>query len=220
MKITKEGGPAFAYIHVDLEPGEKFRAEADAMTSMSAELHMKAKFNGGFFSAFIKKWFGKESLFINEFTNPVDSTKRVTITQGTPGDIVVRELKGDSVCMQPGAYVASTTGIKLGVRWAGFTSWIAREGLLKLVAKGEGTVIIGAFGALVEKDVADAYIVDTGHLVAYDPALKLKLKLAGGLFSSMFGGEGLVTKLEGKGKVVMQSRSIEGIVGWTNKFLR
>ena len=104
----------------------------------------------------------------------------------------------------------------MGLNWAGFTSLIAREGLFRMVVSGEGTVWYGAYGALVEKEIDGEYIVDSSHLVAYEPSIKLKLQLAGGIFSSFFGGEGLVTRVEGKGKVVIQTRSISGLTSWLN----
>ena len=61
--------------------------------------------------------------------------------------------------------------------------------------------------------------MDTSHLVAYEPQLKLKAQLSGGLFSSFFSGEGLVTRIEGKGKIIIQTRSMSGLASWTNRFL-
>ena len=58
MKTTIEGGSAFAYINVDLDPGETVVAESDAMSSMAADLDMVAKLNGGFFGAIFKKFLG------------------------------------------------------------------------------------------------------------------------------------------------------------------
>ena len=52
--------------------------------------------------------------------------------------------------------------------------------------------------------------------MAYPPGIKLQLQLAGGLFSSFFGGEGLVTRIVGKGRIVIQTRSISGLTGWIN----
>ena len=63
------------------------------------------------------------------------------------------------------------------------------------------------------------YIVDTGHLVAYEPQLNLNIQLAGGLFGSLFGGEGFVSRLEGKGKIVIQTRSLSGLADWVNPML-
>ena len=136
MQSSIEGGPSFSHIHVDLEPGESVRAEADAMSSMSADLDMVARFNGGFFSGLMKKFLGGESLFVNDFINQTSSTRRVTLVQGTPGEIREIQLKGEEFCLQPGAYVASTTDLKLGIKWAGLRSWFAREGLFKLSVKG------------------------------------------------------------------------------------
>ena len=125
-------------------------------------------------------------------------------------------LNGGGLCLQPGAFVACTPGMSLGVQWAGFGSLIAREGLFKLRVSGTGTVWYGAYGAMLEKMVDGEHVVDSGHLVAYEPQMKLKIQLAGGIFSSFFGGEGLVTRVEGKGKVIIQTRSLSGLAGWLN----
>ena len=216
MKTSIEGQPAFAHLHVDLEPGESIVAESGAMASMSADLEMNTRLNGGFFSGLCKKYLGDESLFINEFINRTSGPRRVTLVQPTPGDVGRVDLTGNSLCLQPGAYLASTPGIKLGLKWAGFASLIGREGLFKLIVSGHGTVWYGAYGALMERDVDGECIVDTSHLVTYEPQLKLKVQLAGGLFSSFFGGEGLVTRVVGKGSIVIQTRSLEGLKSWLN----
>ncbi len=216
MRTTIEGRPAFAHLHVHLDPGESIIAESDAMTSMSADLDMITGFNGGFFSGLCKKYLGGESLFINEFVNKTDGPRRVTLVQPTPGDIGQIELNGGSLCLQPGAYLASTPGIKLGLKWAGFASFIGREGLFKLVVSGTGTVWFGAYGSLLDREVDGEFIVDTSHLVTYEPQLKLKVQLAGGLFSSFFGGEGLVTRVQGKGRFAIQTRSLQGLRNWLN----
>ena len=219
METIIEGEPAFAYLHVDLEPGEKIIAESDSMASMDADLDMNAKFNGGFVSGLIKKFLGGESLFVNHFTNNTSETKRVTLVQGTPGDMRCIELNNEAFCLQPGAYICSEPGVKLGLKYAGIGSFIGREGLFKLIVKGTGRVWYGAYGGLLEKEVDGEYIIDTSHLVAYDPNMKLKVQLSGGIFSSFFGGEGLVTRVEGHGKIVIQSRSLDGLAGWLNRHI-
>ncbi len=216
MQATIEGGPAFAFINVDLNPGETVVAESDAMSSMDADLDLDAKFNGGFFSGILKKFFGGESLFVNHFTNKTSDVRRVTLVQATPGNIREVQLGGETICLQPGAYVASTPELKLKARWAGFKSWFSGEGLFKLTVSGTGTLWYGAYGELLEKQVNGEYIVDTAHLVAYEPHMKLKIQLAGGLFSSLFSGEGFVTRIEGQGKITIQTRSLSGLAGWLN----
>jgi len=216
METAVIGSPSFAYIQVDLDPGESITAEADAMSSMAAGLDMTARFNGGFLPALLKRYLGGESLFINTFSNNTPDRQRLTLVQRTPGDVRRVDLNGDRLCLQPGAYICSSPGIKIGIRWAGLGSFIGREGLFKLMVSGTGTLWYGAYGGLVDRVVEGEYIVDSSHLVAYDPQLTLKVQLAGGLFASFFGGEGLVTRVVGTGRIVMQTRSLSGLVGWLN----
>jgi uncharacterized protein (TIGR00266 family) len=165
MKVTIEGKPVFAHVAIELEPGESFVAESDAMSSMSAELDMTAELNGGLASGILKKYLGGESLFINRFTNNTNQTLSLHLSQATPGDIEVKELNGDSYCIQQGSYIASDPGVKLGLKWAGIGSFIGGEGLFKLEVSGNGKVIFGAYGGIVEKEINGEYIVDSGHLV-------------------------------------------------------
>jgi len=219
MKAKIHGKPVFAYIDIDLEPGESVIAESDAMSSMSADLDMDAHFNGGLFSGLVKKFLGGESLFVNTFTNNTNGTRRVTVVQATPGDIKFIELNNEAICLQPGAYLCSTPGVKLGIKYAGFGSFIGREGLFKLMVSGTGILWYGAYGGLLEREIDGEYIVDTSHLVAYEPQMKLKPQLSGGIFSSFFSGEGLVTRVEGKGKIIIQTRSVGGLTSWLNRYL-
>jgi uncharacterized protein (TIGR00266 family) len=216
VKVDILGKPAFGHLKLSLEPGESIVAEAGAMASMHAKMDMKAKLNGGFFKGLIRKVLGGESLFINFFTNNSNQSQGLVLTQNTPGDMLEYELQNEKLFLQPGAYIASESKVKLSVKWAGIHSFIAREGLFKLQVEGEGKVWIGAFGAILPREVEGSLILDTAHLVAYSPSLKLKTKLSGGLISSLASGEGLVTSVEGEGKIWIQSRSLSGLVGWIN----
>ena len=42
----------------------------------------------------------------------------------------------------------------------------------------------------------------------------------GGLFSTLFSGEGLVMRFSGRGRVLVQTRSTGGLVGWIRGILR
>lgn len=217
METRIEGRPAFAYLQVTLQPGEAIIAESDAMASMAAELDLRTRFNGGFWRGLARKYFGGESLFINRYSNGSDRPRSLTLVQPTPGDVLCQELRaGETWYLQPGAFLAADESVTLGLKWAGLVSFIAREGLFKMAVTGPGRVWYGAYGALLERALDGELIVDTSHLVAYSPGIRLKLQLAGGLFASFFGGEGLVTRLEGQGKVVVQTRSLSGLTSWIN----
>ncbi len=219
MNVKIEAKPAFAYLDIELAPGEKIVAEADAMATMSAELDMDVKLNGGLLMALVKKFLGKESLFVNHFTNNTNKPLKLTLTQATPGDMECRTLNGESYCLERGAYIASDPGIKLGLRWAGIASFIAREGLFKLIVSGNGNVYFGAYGGIIEKNVQGEYIVDSGHLVGYETSMKLSPKLSNGIIGSITSGEGFVTKISGNGKIYLQTRNLSGLASWMNRHL-
>jgi len=216
MKAEIKGKPAFTYLDVLLDSGEKIIAESDAMSSMDADLELKTKLNGGLIKGLLRKFLGGETLFINQFNNISNDKRRLTLVQPYPGDMRSVQLNEESFCLQPGAFLACTEGVKMGLKWAGFVSFIAGEGLFKTVVSGTGEVWYGAYGAILEREVDGEFIIDTSHLVAYEPSIQLKLQLAGGIFSSFFGGEGLVTRVMGKGKVMIQTRSLSGLTGWLN----
>lgn len=216
MKYDVRYKPTFATVFVMLQPGEKIVAEAGAMASMDGGVELTTQFSGGFIPALLKAFLGGESMFINTFRNQSLIPKQVVLTQSTIGDITCLELNDKELCLQPGAYIGHAGNINLTVGWAGFSSWIAGEGLFKLKISGRGIVFIGAYGGLSKRTVNQEFIVDTGHLVAYDPSLKMNIKLSGGLFGSITSGEGLVNKITGNGEIYLQSRSVDGIV----RFLR
>jgi uncharacterized protein (TIGR00266 family) len=212
--------PAFAAIFVTLEPGESITAEAGAMVSMDADLSMTTEFSGGFFSALMRKFFGGESLFVNVFKNKTNRPLNLVLTQSVIGDIEVLDLTGKTICFQGGAYIAHTPGARMSVRWAGFASWFAGEGLFKLQLTGNGKVFFGAYGGLTKKNIQGEFIVDNSHLVAYSLGIKMSIGLSGGLIGSLTSGEGFINKLSGKGTIYLQSRSIDGLVGFLRPKVR
>lgn len=217
MDVVTRDRPAFANLLVKMSTGDRITAEADAMASMSTTLSIQTRWNGGFVGAVLRKIFGGETLFVNEFV--ANAPGELVLTQPFPGDIECIELNGTSLYLQPGAYVASESGVKLGVQWAGFASWIGGEGLFRLKVSGMGKVWFGAYGGIFSKEIDGPFIVDTGHLVAYEPTVGMKVGLAGGLFSSFFSKEGLVSRVTGPGRIYLQSRSIDGLATWTNRHL-
>lgn len=217
MEANVRNRPSFANIHVKLSAGDRIIAEAGAMASMSSDVEMSTRWNGGFLRAVTKRVLGSESLFVNEFTSIGDS--KLVLTQPFPGDIECIELKGNTLYLQPGAFLACEPGVTLGLGWAGIASFIGREGLFRLKVSGQGRVWFGAYGGIFAREISGEYVVDTGHLVAYEPTVGIKVGMAGGIFSSFFSGEGLVTRVYGPGRIYMQSRSFGGLVAWTNSHL-
>lgn len=214
MKYEIRYKPAFACLFVTLEPGEQVTAESGAMVSMDGGITMKAEFSGGLLNGLLRRFFGGESLFVNVYRNTSNRPQTVILTQSIVGDIHRIDLSQGPICFQPGAYIAHTPGAKMGVRWAGFASWFAGEGLFKLQFTGTGRVFYGCYGGIKEKQINGEFIVDNSHLVAYDPNITMNIRMSGGILGSLTSGEGLVNKLKGRGRIYLQSRSVSGLVGF------
>jgi uncharacterized protein (TIGR00266 family) len=75
-------------------------------------------------------------------------------------------------------------------------------------ATGDGAVFLSSFGAIYEVDIDGEYTVDTGHIVAFEDTLQFKIVKAGkSLIGSILGGEGLVCRFSGQGKLYCQSHN-------------
>jgi len=209
--------PAFANIHLHLQQGDRIIAEADAMASMSSTIALRTRFSGGVVRGLLRRGFGGESMFVNEFST--ESEGELVLTQPFPGDIECLELDGTTLFLQPGAFIACEPRVRLGLGWAGVRMAIAREGLFRLRVSGRGKVWFGAYGGIFSREVDDEVIVDSGHLVAYEPTIDVRLGMAGGVFSSYFSGEGFVTRVRGPGRIYLQSRSFGGLAAWANAHL-
>ncbi|MEM9512750.1 MAG: TIGR00266 family protein, partial [Cyanobacteria bacterium P01_E01_bin.48] len=185
-----------------------------SMATMDAQIEMKTEFNGGFFAAVLKRLFGRESLFINRFTNVSQKPQQLVVTQETIGDMIDLNLQSNSLCLQPGAFIACAPSVHLGMQWAGFKSWISGEGLFRLIVSGRGPLFFGAYGGITKRHVDRELVVDTGHLVAYEPSLTMNIGLAGGAVGSLTSGEGLVNRVKGRGIIYLQSRTVNGLAGF------
>jgi uncharacterized protein (TIGR00266 family) len=73
---------------------------------------------------------------------------------------------------------------------------------------GEGDLWFNSFGGIIEMDITDGYIVDTGHIVAFSETLNFSIsKASKSWIGSILGGEGLVCKFQGNGTVWCQSHN-------------
>lgn len=218
MEVEVCNRPSFAHLRAKLAPGEVIIAESGAMASMSGNTKLQATWNGGFFTAIIRKIFGGESLFVNEISAE-SGIAEIMLTQATPGDMAAIRLNGTEMFLESGSFVACTPGVTLRVGFAGFAALFGGEGLFRLKVGGNGTVWIGGYGSIIERELTSDLTIDSGHLIAYETTVSLSSGLAGGIVSSVLSKEGIVMRAKGPGRVYLQSRSIEGLAAYTNRFL-
>lgn len=127
------------------------------------------------------------------------------------GDVTSIRLSGsDSWNVGHDGYLASTQGVVKDHKRQGLGKAIfSGEGLFVYKFTGTGLLWITSFGAIIRKDLVDGekYIVDNGHLVAWNTKYILERVASGGIMSNFASGEGLVCKFTGPGTVFIQTRN-------------
>jgi uncharacterized protein (TIGR00266 family) len=210
LNVELQMRPGSTAALVQLAPGETFTAEGGSMIAMSPEVTMTTsthtKKSGGIMRG-LKRMISGESFFLNHY-NGGDKGGKVWLGATHAGDMLVRELNGETLIVQGGSYVASTPDIDIDLTWQGFKNLVSKESLFWIKVKGKGTVIVNSFGIIYPIEVDGEHIVDTGHIVAFEETLNFSLsKAAKSWMSSILGGEGLVCKFKGKGTVWVQSHN-------------
>jgi uncharacterized protein (TIGR00266 family) len=215
MRVDIEYSPAYAVATLTLDAGEAARAEAGAMVSMTPNMAMETKAQGGVLGGLKRMALGGESFFLNTYTaegGPGD----IVVGPSLPGDVIHMQLAGQTVFVQSGSYLASGTGIDVDTKWGGAKTFFSKEGLFLLKCWGTGDLILSSYGAIKQIDLAagQQYVMDTGHMVAFSEGTGYEVKKVAGWKSTMLSGEGLVVRLTGPGRVWMQTRSPEGFLSW------
>jgi uncharacterized protein (TIGR00266 family) len=211
MKIDIEMRPGSSVAKVNMDAGEVLTAEGGSMIAMTNDMaietttHKKGK--KGIMKG-LKRMISGEGFFINHFTAGSNGGE-VYLAPTLPGDMFVQELAGESLIITGGGYMASETGIEIDLKWGGFgKALLGGENLFWVNANGTGKVLVNAYGEIYPVEIDGDYIVDTGHIVAYQPSLEMKITKAGSSWmSSMLGGEGFVAKFSGKGTLWCQSHN-------------
>lgn len=214
MEYEIRYGPSYALALISLQPGESIQAEAGAMVSMSDGVRMDTGVRGGLVAGLKRSFLGGESFFINTFT--AERPAAVTIAPALPGDIVALQVSDQPLFVQSGSFLAATPHVTVDTKWGGAKTFFSREGLFLLKCTGQGTVWVSSYGAIheVELEPGERYVVDTGHMVAFDASVRYEVGRAGGWKTTLLGGEGLVCKLTGPGRFYLQTRSPESFLSW------
>jgi uncharacterized protein (TIGR00266 family) len=227
MQYRIEHGPAFAWLRVALGPGDSIQAEAGAMVTRTPAVQMSTRLNAGrragvfrviwaFLVAVLRKFLGGETMFVNDF----HGTGEVVLAPSLAGHIVQRPLASNQrLFVQAGSYLASTGDIDTRLRFGGIRTLFGGEGLVLLECSGSGELFVNSYGGVTEIPVNGRFIVDTGHIVAFDGTLDFKVRGIGGVKSFLFSGEGLVCEFSGRGSVFVQSRNVQALVSWVTPLL-
>lgn len=211
---------AFALAVVRLEPEQSISAEAGAMVSMSANVDLHSEMKGGVFGA-LKRAVGGESAFVSTFTAR-GGHGEVTLAPGAPGGVAGIEVRNQAFCVQSSSYLAGDISLQIDTKFGGAKTFFGGEGLFVLQVSGTGLLLVSSFGAIHRKVLAagERYVVDTGHLVAWQANMPYELRKASksGYFRSLLSGEGMVGEFTGPGEILIQTRNLAAFAGLLKPF--
>lgn len=220
MNFTIEKSPVFSVLKIDFLQNEQFRAEAGAMMSMSPTLTLEAQTSGKGFLGTIKAAVGGESFFASLFNASLGSGE-LLLSPTVPGDIIQINLENNTIYAEGGAYLAGSPELEISTKGS-FKAMVAGEGLFLQKITGTGTLFLNSYGAIIEKSLnpGENYIVDTGHIVAFEKSLTYQIKKAAkGIFSTLASGEGFVCEFSGPGKIWMQTRNLTPFIQLMQKIM-
>ncbi len=211
MKLDILNQPDSAIAKIDLAPHEELVAEAGSMVAMSTGIETSTTLRqgkgGGVFGG-LKRMVAGESLFLSVFrTGAIPG--EVFLAPKLLGDILPYQLSGtQSLVVQATGYLASTPQVDIDLGFQGFRSLFSGESIFWLNISGRGLLLLSAFGGIYEIDVDGEYVVDTGHIVAFEQSLSFSIgKANASWWGAILGGEGLVCRFQGKGKVYCQTHN-------------
>ena len=125
-----------------------------------------------------------------------------------------RQLSNNSLNVMAGCFLACTSGVNIKAKFGGLKAFFSGEGAFLLEASGSGDLFFNSFGGIVKKEINGEFIVDTGHVVAFDSSLNYSITGMGNFKSTMLSGEGLVMKFKGAGTLYLQTRNVSSVASW------
>jgi len=214
-------GDDMQFVEIELDPGEMVVAEAGAMMYMTPGVAMETRLGDpsqegqGLLSKVLtagKRVLTGESLFMTTFTSRGPGKQRVAFAAPYPGKIVpmdLSQLGGELLC-QKDSFLCAARGVSIAIA---FTKRIGAglfggEGFILQRLTGDGVAFVHAGGTLcpLRLQPGETLRVDTGCIVAFEPAVDYDIKFVGGIKNTLFGGEGLFfATLTGPGSVWLQS---------------
>ncbi|KAL8751279.1 MAG: hypothetical protein Q9184_006122 [Pyrenodesmia sp. 2 TL-2023] len=191
---------------LQLAMGCPVNAKQGVMIAMSPTVTLKGavKFS-------LKKFVAGGEMTSSQYTGPGE----LLLAPSFLGDITTLRLTGaEQWNVGKDAFLAATQGVVKEYKNQGFSkAMFSGEGLFVYRISGIGIMWISSFGAIIRKDDllqlqdGEKYIIDNGHLIAWNCKYVMERVASGGIISGISSGEGLVCKFTGPGTVFLQTRN-------------
>ncbi|KAK4946005.1 hypothetical protein LTR10_014807 [Elasticomyces elasticus] len=189
-------------ITIQLAMGCPITAKPGAMIAMSPSVTLK-----GAIKFSVKKLLIGGEMAHSTFTGPGE----LLLAPSTLGDISILRMSGNETwSVGRDAFLACTQGVIKEYKSQGLSkAMFSGEGMFVYKISGTGLMWVSSFGAILKKELVEGerYIIDNGHLIAWNCKYVLERVASGGIISGLSSGEGLVCKFTGPGTVYMQTRN-------------
>ncbi|MEM7448902.1 MAG: TIGR00266 family protein [Myxococcota bacterium] len=212
--------PDFGMVKVAFEaPGEQLVVESQAMVARDSGVDMSTHMRGGWMAAAKRKVLGGESLFQNTFTATAPG-QALWLAPNAEGDVLALELDGGSdIMLHSGAFLAASPSVSLDTKWGGAKGFFSGTGFFLLKCNGTGSLFFNSCGGIHPVDIGPAgYICDTSHVVGFTSGLNYNVTKVGGLKSLFLGGEGLVCRFQGRGRLWISTRNANALASFVHPF--
>lgn len=207
MEYEIKGG-SFPIVICKLQKGETMKNETGAMAFMSSDMKMDTNTGGGLLKGLGRALSG-DTIFLNFFTAQSDN-QEIGFAARTPGKIMPIRLNGSNTIIgQKNAFLAAEDGVNLDIYFrnklgAGI---FGGEGFVLQKFTGTGIVFLEIDGEVIEHDLqpGEKLLVDPGHIAAMEESVEFDIERVKGAKNILF-GEGLFfARLQGPGKVWIQT---------------
>lgn len=210
MEYEIKGG-SFPMVVCKLQKGETVKNETGAMAYMTSDIKMDTNTGGGLLKG-IGRALSGDTIFLNFFTAQSDN-QEIGFSSCTPGKIIPIRLNGSNTIIgQKNAFLAAEDGVDLDMHFrkklgAGI---FGGEGFILQKFSGTGLLFLEVDGEVIEHELqpGEKLLVDPGHIAAMEEGVEFDIERVKGAKNMLF-GEGLFfARLQGPGKVWIQTMPI------------
>lgn len=219
MRFDVRHAPSYSIAYAHMEVGELLRVESGALVAMSQSIKVDVDMGpGGLVKGLMRKAIVGEGLFMSRYRSQAHGAW-VSFAPKFPGDIAIVTMGAEhssGIVAEAGSLLALTEHVSADPRFAGLQMVALREGATMLRLRGEGQVVLAAYGGIEAFDLGagETLIFDSGHVVAYSEGMAVRVGPLSSLLTASLSGEGLVAEVTGPGRVWTQTRSIVDVGHW------
>ena len=137
----------------------------------------------------------------------------VGFAASVPGSVTAVSIEpGESIVVQRGGYLAAEPSVRIGIATArAKVNLFGGENLILQRLEGPGLAFLHAAGDFVEFDLQpdEEVSAEIGAMVFYDSTVDYTVRRAGGLGTTLLGGEGIfLAHYTGPGRVTLQTMGL------------